>query len=109
MSESPEKPSLSGEVGRKEVRMLRAQRSPVRSVWAGFGFFGLIGWSVVVPTLIGAGVGSWLDNTYPGGRNWTLTFLVGGLSVGCLNAWHWVAKEHRAILEQEREDLNDDQ
>jgi len=27
---------------------------------------GLIGWSVVVPTLLGAAFGIWLDNRHPG-------------------------------------------
>jgi ATP synthase protein I len=109
MSDPPKKPTLSGEVGRKEERLLRVRRSPVQSVWAGFGFFGLIGWSIVVPTLIGAALGRWLDNTHPGGRNWTLALLVAGLSLGCLNAWHWISKEHRAIAEENRKDADDDQ
>lgn len=109
MADSPEKPTLSGEVGRREARLIRTRRSPVRSVWAGFGFFGLIGWSVVVPTLLGAALGRWLDSNHPGGRNWTLALLVAGLSLGCLNAWHWIRREHLAILEETSDDSHDDQ
>jgi ATP synthase protein I len=41
--------------------------SPTPGVWFGLGMMGLIGWSVAVPTLLGAALGIWLDNRYPGG------------------------------------------
>jgi ATP synthase protein I len=96
--------SFSAQVGAKATRRLRAQRHEPRSVWAGFALFGLIGWSVVVPTLSGAAIGLWLDRHHPGGRSWTLVLLVSGLVLGCFNAWRWVEKEHREI---KREHDND--
>jgi len=99
------KTSLSQEVGAKAARKLRAQRHVTRTVWFGLGMMGLIGWSVAIPTLLGALLGLWLDQRYPGGRSWTLALLVGGLAIGCLNAWHWVTKEDKAMRdEQEDED-----
>ena len=65
---------------------------------------GLIGWSVVVPTLLGAGLGVWLDEHHPGKHAWTLALLMAGLALGCLNAWHWVAKEDKAMREDEADD-----
>ena len=62
---------------------------------------GLIGWSVVVPTLLGAALGIWLDNRHPGKHSWTLALLVAGLVVGCLNAWHWVDKEDKEMREDQ--------
>ena len=67
------------------------------------GMMGLIGWSVVVPTLLGAALGLWLDRHHPGQHSWTLALLVAGLTVGCLNAWRWVAKEDKA-MHNEQED-----
>jgi len=61
---------------------------------------GLIGWSVVVPTLAGVALGIWLDKHHPGGHSWTLMLLVIGLAIGCLNAWHWVARENKEIGEE---------
>jgi ATP synthase protein I len=55
--------------------------------------FGLVGWSVTIPTLAGIALGAWLDHRYPGQVSWTLTFLVIGVAVGCLNAWYWVQQE----------------
>ena len=37
-----------------------AQRNPTR-VWFGLGMMGLIGWSVAIPTVLGAALGLWLD------------------------------------------------
>ena len=65
--------------------------------------FGLIGWSIVLPTLLGTAIGRWLDNTHPGDRSWTLIFLVAGLSIGCLNAWRWIWNEHHEITKQHEE------
>jgi len=67
------------------------------------GMMGLIGWSVAIPTLLGAALGLWLDRHYPGRHAWTLALLVAGLAIGCFNAWHWVTKEDKAMRD-ERED-----
>lgn len=91
---------MSRKVGLREQRMLKSRERKLKSVWTGFGVFGLIGWSVVLPTLLGTAIGHWLDTTYPGHRSWTLIFLVAGLSIGCLNAWRWIWNEHREITRQ---------
>lgn len=62
---------------------------------------GLVGWSVVVPTLLGAALGVWLDRRYAMNHSWTLTLLFAGLVVGCLNAWHWIVKEDRETHKQQ--------
>jgi ATP synthase protein I len=107
MSEKPEiksakgRTALSREVGAKATRKLKARRNSTHGVWFGLGMMGLIGWSVVVPTLLGAALGIWLDNQHPGSHSWTLMLLVIGLVIGCLNAWYWVAKEDKAMREEQ--------
>jgi len=109
MSEEPaEKPSreettLARQVGTKAARKLKARRNTTPGVWFGLGMMGLIGWSVVVPTLLGALLGIWLDKSHPGSFSWTLTLLVIGLVIGCLNAWRWVAKEEREMREEQED------
>lgn len=98
------KSQLSQEVGAKAARKLRAQRHVTRTVWFGLGMMGLIGWSVVVPALLGTALGLWLDKHDPGGRSWTLALLVAGLAIGCLNAWLWVAKEDKAMRDEQEDD-----
>ena len=97
------KPSLSQEVGAKAARKLKARGYSAQGVWFGLGMMGLIGWSVVIPTLLGAALGIWLDRHYPGKHAWTLALLAVGLAIGCLNAWRWVAKEDRKIREEQEE------
>nr|WP_298138617.1 AtpZ/AtpI family protein [uncultured Pseudomonas sp.] len=105
----PRKPpaELAEQVGIKAARKLKARRDATPGIWFGLGMMGLIGWSVAVPTLLGAALGLWLDRSYPGTRSWTLALLVAGLLLGCFNAWHWVAKEDRAMRE-EQEDKHDE-
>ena len=93
-------PALAGQVGAKAARKLKARRNATPGVWSGLGMMGLVGWSVAVPTLLGAALGLWLDKHYPGKHAWTLALLVAGLAIGCLNAWHWVAREGEAIREE---------
>ncbi len=88
-------------VGYKAKRKLKAQRHSTQGLWLGLGMMGLIGWSVVVPTLIGAALGIWVDKNYPTAISWTLALLIAGLSIGCLNSWFWVSKEDKAMREED--------
>jgi ATP synthase protein I len=105
MSKTPEVRSAKGpsafsrQIGEKAARKLRARNSK-QGVWFGLGMTGLIGWSVVVPTLAGVALGIWLDKHHPGSHSWTLMLLIIGLAIGCLNAWHWVTKENKEIGEE---------
>jgi ATP synthase protein I len=95
---------LSRKVERKAVRKARARRERDRSIWFGLGTFGVIGWSVAIPTLLGIALGIWLDATFPSPASWTLTFLFLGLALGCWNAWYWVIRERKSIEEGEMEE-----
>lgn len=98
------RPSLGQAVGAKAARKLRARRDAGQGVWFGLGMMGLIGWSVTIPTLLGAALGLWLDRHYPGQHPWTLALLMAGLALGCFNAWRWVAKEDKAIRDEQEDD-----
>jgi ATP synthase protein I len=82
-------------IATRAARKLKAQREGTRSAVSGFGMFGVIGWSVAVPTVLGAWLGVWWDKHHPGSRPWTLALLVAGLVIGCANAWYWVAQQSR--------------
>ncbi|MCU0285767.1 MAG: AtpZ/AtpI family protein [Acidobacteria bacterium] len=96
--------SFSRKIGEKEKRMLQARRNSKKTAWFGLGMFGLIGWAVAVPTILGTALGVWLDEKYPGKHSWTLTMLIIGLTLGCLNAWQWVTKESKEIHKKEEEE-----
>ncbi|MBU1359322.1 MAG: AtpZ/AtpI family protein [Gammaproteobacteria bacterium] len=101
MNDDRRPPSLADVVGDKAARKLRTRREGAQGVWFGLGTMGLIGWSVVVPTLLGAAIGLWLDSRHVGRHSWTLALLVAGLVLGCMNAWRWVAKEDREMHHDE--------
>jgi ATP synthase protein I len=94
-----EETTFSRRVGAQAARKLKAQRGVKRSIWSGLGMSGLVGWSVTVPTLIGAALGIWVDKHYPSTFSWTLMLLLLGLIIGCLNAWHWIASEYKDMQE----------
>ena len=82
-------------VGTKENRKIRARQEADRGVWFGLGMFGLVGWSVAIPTLFAIAAGIWIDKRWPSPYSWTLMLLVIGVVAGCLNAWYWVRRESR--------------
>jgi ATP synthase protein I len=92
--------ALGTALGLKAARKIRARADDGHGVWLGLGMMGLIGWSVAVPTLLGAGLGIWLDGHYPGRHPWTLALLMAGLCLGCFNAWRWVDRQDKAMVEQ---------
>jgi ATP synthase protein I len=113
-SSSAESDKIAAQIGAKAKRKMHARHRGNSGVWLGLGMMGLIGWSIVVPTLLGAAIGIWLDVHHPSQHSWTLALLMAGLTLGCFNAWHWVDKEDRAMRaeqepEQKQEQENDDE
>jgi ATP synthase protein I len=105
-SSAKEEDEFARDVGAKAARKLRVQREGNQGVWFGLGMSGLIGWSVAVPTLLGALLGLWLDHRHPSSHSWTLMLLVIGLFIGCANAWHWMDEQNKAM--QDAPEKNDD-
>lgn len=66
-----------------------------KEILFGLGLFGIVGWSITVPTLLAIALGVFLDNRYQKGFSWTLTLLFVGVLIGCLNAWHWVKEKSK--------------
>lgn len=98
MTQEPDK--FREHIGRKAVRRRRVRQRQDESIWFGLGMFGLVGWSVAVPTLIGLALGIWVDATWPSRFSWTLMLLLAGVGAGCLNAWLWVKRERQVIERQ---------
>ena len=106
MHKTEKQNNFSQMVGSKEIRKLQEKEKSKHGVFYGIGMFGLVGWSVVVPTLLGAFIGVWLDKHFPGKQSWTLTLLLTGLILGCAAAWHWLSRENKDI-HKEKEDKNE--
>ncbi|ATC86326.1 AtpZ/AtpI family protein [Pseudoalteromonas arctica] len=96
--------TLAEQVEIKAQRKLKARLNSHQKIWFGLGMMGLIGWSVAVPTILGASLGVYIDSYYESDHSWTLALLVAGLALGCFNAWHWMSKEDSAIHQDQHGD-----
>jgi ATP synthase protein I len=88
------KTSFGGQVALKAARKIAAQAAGDPDAWSGLGMFGMVGWSVAIPTVLGALLGAWLDRHHAKGYSWTLALLVAGLMIGCATAWYWVSNQN---------------
>lgn len=85
------------EVADRERRKLRASQAPRESIWFGLGLFGMVGWSVALPTVLMTALGIYIDRRFADRFSWTLMLLVAGVALGCLHAWYWVSSERNNI------------
>ena len=91
----------------KAARRKYASEHKGSSVWFGLGMFGLVGWSVTIPTLLFTLIGIWIDTQVQSQYSWTLMLLVLGIVLGCLNAWFWIRREEKEIRKEidEKKDM----
>ncbi len=71
----------------RREREARWKREGERSLGQNLAMIGALGWTVVVPTLLGVLAGRWLDRRFHSGIFWTGGLLVLGLTLGCVMAW----------------------
>lgn len=81
-------------ISRKSDRKIKAKKEE-KNIWLGLGMFGMVGWSVAIPTLLGIAIGIWIDTHVTSKYSWTLMLLIVGVILGCLNAWYWISKESK--------------
>jgi ATP synthase protein I len=84
---------LGQAVRKRQERRERWQREGERSLGQNLAMIGALGWTIVVPTLLGIFAGRWLDRTFHSGIFWTLGLLVAGLAAGCTFAWKRMSGE----------------
>ena len=77
---------------RRERRELWGRQGE-RSIGRNLAMIGSIGWTIIMPTLIGIFAGRWLDRDFATGIFWTLSLLVAGLALGCTFAWNRIENE----------------
>ncbi|MFX0546360.1 AtpZ/AtpI family protein [Roseovarius sp. S1116L3] len=93
MTRKQDKPAE--DIARQAQRMKSRREHPGPSPLRGIGTFGMIGWSIAVPTVGGAFLGLWLDRVAPQSFNWTIALILGGVVVGIFIAIAWINKEGR--------------
>jgi len=74
---------------RRDQWLTEGEPSMVRFV----GQIGVIGWTIVAPTLIGLFIGRWLDHRLGTDIFLSAPLLLLGVVVGCWSAWQWMHKQ----------------
>lgn len=81
------------DIARQARRMQANRDTPGPSPLRGISAFGMIGWSIVIPTVGGAFLGTWLDNAAPQAFSWTIALILGGVVLGTFIAAGWINTE----------------
>ncbi|MBK1872332.1 AtpZ/AtpI family protein [Marinobacter sp. 1-3A] len=90
---SPKSDRSAEDIRRSAERMKRASDEPGVSPLRGLGAFGIIGWSIAVPTVGGAFLGLWLNDVAPQNFSWPIALILGGVVAGGIIAWSWIERE----------------
>ena len=86
----PEDNQLITSIRQHSARRQRAEREGEPSFGRYLAQVGVLGWTIVAPTLIGMFIGRWLDQRLGTGIFWTGPLLTVGVVIGCWAAWRWM-------------------
>jgi ATP synthase protein I len=78
-------------------RAERGREIPEPSLGARLGQIGVLGWTIIVPTLLFLFLGRWLDRSYGTGIFFSAPLLMVGAAIGLWSAWRWM---HRQEVKQ---------
>jgi ATP synthase protein I len=73
----------------------RAELEPEPSLGSRLGQIGILGWTIVLPTLLGLAVGHWLDKRFATGVFFSAPLLMVGAAIGLWSAWKWMHRQTR--------------
>lgn len=73
-------------------RARHAAANPEPSLGARLGQIGVLGWTVIAPTLLGLFLGRWLDRYFASGIQFSATLLMVGVTIGFWSAWKWMRR-----------------
>ncbi|MCT8973714.1 AtpZ/AtpI family protein [Microbaculum marinisediminis] len=90
-------PNESGKLAeaarRAAARTQGAREDPEPSLGMRFGQIGILGWTIVVPTLVGLFAGRWLDRVFETGVFFSAPLLMLGAAFGFWSAWRWMHRQ----------------
>ncbi|SDH70069.1 AtpZ/AtpI family protein [Alloyangia pacifica] len=78
---------------RSSAREQLGQETPEPSLGARLGQIGILGWAVVVPTLLGVVLGRMADRAFGTGVFFTAPAIMIGAAIGFHAAWKWMHKQ----------------
>ena len=77
----------------KRERAERNRREENPSFWSNVGLFGVVGWSITVPMVLGLLVGRLIDKRFDSGAVYTVFLMLVGLGFGCYNVWRLISRK----------------
>ena len=78
---------------RAAARQQEGRDVPEPSLGARLGQIGILGWTIVAPTLIGLFAGRWLDRTFGTNVFYSAPLLMIGAAFGFWSAWRWMYRQ----------------
>ncbi|KDM65380.1 AtpZ/AtpI family protein [Acidiphilium sp. JA12-A1] len=91
MTDKPDR--LLRAVRQKRERHRFWQQSGEPSLAGRLAQIGVLGWTIVLPTLGGTLIGRWIDRRFGTGIFWTGPLLLAGLGLGSWAAWRWMHRQ----------------
>lgn len=90
----PERNDMMADAARRAAdRAERGREDPEPSLGARLGQIGVLGWTIVVPTLLALLLGRWLDRQMESGVFFTAPMIMLGAGAGLYFAWKWMHRE----------------
>jgi len=74
----------------RAARRAKAEREGEPSFGRYLAQIGVLGWTIVLPGLLGMFLGRWLDRQLGTGIFCTAPLMLVGLAIGCWGAWRWM-------------------
>ena len=74
-------------------RDAEGRADPEPSLGARLGQIGILGWTIVVPTLLGLALGHWLDRYFGTRVFFSAPLLMVGAGIGLWSAWKWMHRQ----------------
>lgn len=71
-------------------RAADGEHDPEPSLGTRLGQIGILGWTIIVPTLLAVIIGRWLDRSFGSGVFFTAPLIMLGAAFGLWSAWKWM-------------------
>jgi ATP synthase protein I len=84
---------LAGAARHAVERAAAGRADPEPSLGARLGQIGVLGWAIVVPTLLFLLLGRWLDRSFGTGIFFSAPLLMVGAAIGLWSAWRWMHRQ----------------
>jgi ATP synthase protein I len=74
-------------------RDAKGRADPEPSLGARLGQIGVLGWYIIVPTLLCLLLGRWIDRNFGSGIFFSAPLLMVGAAIGFWSAWRWMHRQ----------------